>query len=338
MCGVIFCVFSFSAVALDLKTNDGRVYRDLKVIIPEPDGLSVIAESGEKIKIDYDNLPDDVRKKYHFDPKKVNEYLERREREKRRERERLEKIRKRWLARYRHIREKGEPHVVIKKITLAPKGGGFIYLKERSVVPVFHEKLAVQNEIFSAPMERLASLTAYLGDLRATINSLQESIRSYPGRLKALNDELQQVHLKLATLMQTAKTYHQQVVVDENGTAVGGRPVVQYDPAVASQITDFKRRIRDLRGQISDLEKNGVETMNKQLRECQERYDEVRRNAAPFIKEETVATAKRPQSTDMDEADLKRKLSLLKTMLDEGLLSQDEYDQKRSLLLAPKAK
>ena len=55
------------ARAEDVKTVTGKEYKNVKISRAEPDGLVIIASYGI-IKIPFEDLPLDLRQKYHYDP------------------------------------------------------------------------------------------------------------------------------------------------------------------------------------------------------------------------------------------------------------------------------
>jgi len=59
-----------SCLAMDLTTLDGTTYHDVKVTRVEADGLAITHASGAG-KIEFLNLPEEVRKKYAYDPAKA---------------------------------------------------------------------------------------------------------------------------------------------------------------------------------------------------------------------------------------------------------------------------
>ena len=69
MIGLVL-VWSVSCFAGDLTTLDGTIYRDVKVIKVEVDGLTV-THAGGAGKIKFVTLPEDVRKQYNYDPAKA---------------------------------------------------------------------------------------------------------------------------------------------------------------------------------------------------------------------------------------------------------------------------
>ena len=64
----LFC--AVRCLAMDITTLDGTTYREVKVTRIDVDGL-VITHAGGAGKIEFLNLPEEVRKKYAYDPAKV---------------------------------------------------------------------------------------------------------------------------------------------------------------------------------------------------------------------------------------------------------------------------
>ena len=55
--------------AVDIKTLDGRTYKDIDDVKVMSDGLVFSYDSGvSRIKIPFDQLPDDIKATYHYDP------------------------------------------------------------------------------------------------------------------------------------------------------------------------------------------------------------------------------------------------------------------------------
>ena len=68
---LITCLAGMNCPAKDITTLDGKKYEDVKDVSVKPDGLFfvVTAEGSLKgVKVPFSNLPDDIKKKYHYDP------------------------------------------------------------------------------------------------------------------------------------------------------------------------------------------------------------------------------------------------------------------------------
>ena len=66
---VILATLSAASLALadDFKTNDGKEYKNAKVTQVDPDGIVVRSKTGIS-KLYFTELPEDVQKRYHYDP------------------------------------------------------------------------------------------------------------------------------------------------------------------------------------------------------------------------------------------------------------------------------
>ncbi len=64
-CGILLAVVPCSGE--NIKTIDGKEYKDAKVIRAEPDGLMITYSRGV-LKIPFTELPRDVRESHHYDP------------------------------------------------------------------------------------------------------------------------------------------------------------------------------------------------------------------------------------------------------------------------------
>lgn len=69
-----------SAIAEDIKTNDGKEYKDVTILGADPDALRIMYPSGVT-RITFENLPKEIQKKYNYDPIKAKEF-EQKEKEK----------------------------------------------------------------------------------------------------------------------------------------------------------------------------------------------------------------------------------------------------------------
>jgi hypothetical protein len=68
---VIACLARMNCPAEDITTLDGKKYENVRDVSVKPDGLFfvVITEGSLKgVKVPFSNLPDDIKKKYHYDP------------------------------------------------------------------------------------------------------------------------------------------------------------------------------------------------------------------------------------------------------------------------------
>ena len=71
---IIAAVVCFAAGRLwadDITTLDGQKYEDVRDVVLKPAGLFFVAGSGSDLRgvtVPYDNLPDDVKQRYHYDP------------------------------------------------------------------------------------------------------------------------------------------------------------------------------------------------------------------------------------------------------------------------------
>ena len=72
------------ATADDITTLDGRKYLNVSEIKTYPDGISFKLDEKTGVglvKVEFSNLPDDLKKKYHYDPFEEGLYLARRNKE-----------------------------------------------------------------------------------------------------------------------------------------------------------------------------------------------------------------------------------------------------------------
>jgi chromosome segregation ATPase len=69
---LILC-FTSAGVAEDLKTVNGKEYKDASVTRVEPDGVVVKTKSGV-VKIYFAELPKDVQERFHYDSEKAASY------------------------------------------------------------------------------------------------------------------------------------------------------------------------------------------------------------------------------------------------------------------------
>jgi Superinfection immunity protein len=70
---LIFFAFGSGALSFDITTLNGTVYHDARVTTVDPDGLHVAHRFGVA-KIPFEELPEDLRTKYHYDKQKAAAY------------------------------------------------------------------------------------------------------------------------------------------------------------------------------------------------------------------------------------------------------------------------
>jgi hypothetical protein len=65
------CLIAMSLRADDITTLDGHTYTDVRDVALKPKGLFFVTGEGDSMQgvtIPYDNLPPDIKQKYHYDP------------------------------------------------------------------------------------------------------------------------------------------------------------------------------------------------------------------------------------------------------------------------------
>ena len=81
--------FATSLHADDWKTNDGKVYHEVKVLSSQPDSVTILHHDGGA-SIPLANLPADLQQKFHYDPTKAKAAAKARAREDVENRKRLQ--------------------------------------------------------------------------------------------------------------------------------------------------------------------------------------------------------------------------------------------------------
>jgi hypothetical protein len=75
---VVFLVFTgLSSQADDLKTKDGKVYKDVKFFSVNPSGIDISYKHGKETflrHVFFENLSEAIQKKFHYSPKKAAIY------------------------------------------------------------------------------------------------------------------------------------------------------------------------------------------------------------------------------------------------------------------------
>lgn len=79
---VLGCCNSESAFADDLKLTNGTVYKNVTVTKADPDGLRIIHSDGGG-KVLFADLPEEIQKKYNYDPVAAQQYTAQQEAQKR---------------------------------------------------------------------------------------------------------------------------------------------------------------------------------------------------------------------------------------------------------------
>jgi hypothetical protein len=67
---ILVVCFASTALAEDLKTNDGTEYKNVTVTRVEPDGVVLSTSSGIS-KVYFSELPKDIQERFHYDPEKA---------------------------------------------------------------------------------------------------------------------------------------------------------------------------------------------------------------------------------------------------------------------------
>lgn len=68
---LFICFVVGHTLADDITTLDGKKYEDVRDVSLKPKGLFFVCGSGNSMQgvtVPYDNLPDDIKEKYHYDP------------------------------------------------------------------------------------------------------------------------------------------------------------------------------------------------------------------------------------------------------------------------------
>lgn len=65
--------FANACFGLDITTRTGTTYRKCEVVKVEPDGIRITHDAGAA-KIEFEDLPDALKRQYNFDPSKVAAY------------------------------------------------------------------------------------------------------------------------------------------------------------------------------------------------------------------------------------------------------------------------
>ncbi len=78
VCAFAASIAALSAAASDIRTIDGKVYKDAKIAEVNPAGLVVMNTDGV-FQVAFPDLPEELQKKYKYDPKSANKYLAARE-------------------------------------------------------------------------------------------------------------------------------------------------------------------------------------------------------------------------------------------------------------------
>lgn len=71
---ILGILLPFHLNALSIKTNDGKIYKNIKGVTRHPDGLVIISKTGKFKKLDFRNLSKEIQEKYKYDPESAEEY------------------------------------------------------------------------------------------------------------------------------------------------------------------------------------------------------------------------------------------------------------------------
>jgi hypothetical protein len=76
--GILLCLVNRSLVSADITTLTGRVYKNCQVLEVRPDQIRIMHSTGVT-SIDFEDLPESVRKRYHYDSLKAAEARQQRQ-------------------------------------------------------------------------------------------------------------------------------------------------------------------------------------------------------------------------------------------------------------------
>ncbi|HWB59531.1 MAG TPA: hypothetical protein VG733_08565, partial [Chthoniobacteraceae bacterium] len=70
---MLLLFFAGAGFADDITTTDGKTYKGVEITKTEPDGITIMSDSGVE-KIPFTSLPKDLQAKYGYDPDKAAAY------------------------------------------------------------------------------------------------------------------------------------------------------------------------------------------------------------------------------------------------------------------------
>lgn len=120
-----------------IVTSDGTEYTSVTVMEVEPDRLTLMHSSGV-VKVEFKDLPEDIQKKYGYEPEKASQHIQERE---------AQELQKQKLAAQRHAKE-SVFNIFTKEIETLKRGNYTDEVKAR--VKVLESKLQACRKTFAA--------------------------------------------------------------------------------------------------------------------------------------------------------------------------------------------
>ena len=149
------------ALAEDLTTTDGKIYKSVTVTKVEPDGVSISHESGT-VKIPFTKLPEELQRQHGFDPAKADAYVKEQKRQ--------------WaefqaaLAAAKEKEAAAKREAIARGFTVTPKSAEGITVVAQSRAQVHEERAArLRVELYREDeIERMLKESPLKGRLQVT--------------------------------------------------------------------------------------------------------------------------------------------------------------------------
>ncbi len=343
---------SFFLKAEDITTTDGKKFTNAQISKTDPFGIHILHSTGSTF-IDFKRLPEEMQKKYGYDPlkaeelrKKVAEKNKQREMELQKQKEQKEKELQEAMAKANEkkrlqdeknkelidkIKENPTAYVTIKPMTcLKEVYGGFVYLPVYAVIPVFDkyiyvDEIACRSSAFDNSTENAQD---FIGNLSKKISDEKALMDSIPKEIAEKQREIQTINQSIAEIMQASVTYQP---VEKTGKAT--KQKVELSAESSKAIKEMESRRKDLEKEIKSLKENQGK-LKLSYEKNNTTLNDVQKKLSDFEKE----YKKTPNNIDKTETspsnEKVEKLKTIKKMLDEGLISQDEYDKKKKEILS----
>lgn len=354
----LFFLLAFVLNARELKTRDGKIYLDVKIIDTKPHGLDIIHSKGAAF-LRFEKLPKDVQKEFNYNPVKAAEYehkigveKDRREKElalkhKNEEEKKKEDAKKRGeLVKESNdnIRAKvyseGIPVKLNRKVLFKLYSGDPIFassklLGKSGVYPAYGKYMVVNKKVYLVKNNVIplpAKLTKLEEDIvksAKVIDQLQDIVLKCD---QIIDDNIKKIREILGNTSVKRSDFY-----DDKGNYIGTvKTSEELSKNQISLIRSLHFENKDLDNKISRAEKD-ILHLESNLEEWKEERDIIQKEIDTFKANqkkylENAAAKKAGEENRKEEGkvpeDLEGKLKKLKEMHEKGLIPKDVYDKK----------
>jgi len=341
----------------DIETIDGKKYSNVRVIETNPTGIHILHSVGATF-IRFEDLPKEIQIRYNYDPSKAEEYKKAQEEKQKKlkleaqaKKQAQERLRQEAIAKAEEQRQvllkknqsildeinsNPTPYVTIKNMGCSKVMGGMSVVPLHNVIPVKGDYFDFAGNACYSPAFNNSAQKAddFIDNLKNAIAKNENILKSIPAEIAIKEKELSDIIQSIAALTQSNVDIRGNIY-DEWGRLVGSfKGGSELGIQALDAISDLKRRGSGIVKQIKALQSGGI-ALKQSINEDYKILDTVSEKLSGYHKARQQASpipAEAPPSKLNKDSNVE-KLRLLKEMLDENLITDDEYNQKKQKIL-----